>query len=222
MKLDRKAGYVIFDMDGVLLDTEPMYSKATNQIASRYGKEFTWDVKAQTLGRDFLIGAKHIVDGLGLPLTPLQFLKERSKILAEWYPDSNPIHGAQEFTAFLSAQGIPMGVATSSPLHHFQMKTEKKHSEWFKQFSTIVTGDDPNIKNLKPAPDIFLLAAERMKAKPQDCVVFEDAPAGVEAALAAGMQVVALPDDEMDRNLVQDATLIIDGYRDILEMDIWH
>lgn len=222
MKLDRKVNHVIFDMDGVLLDTEPMYSKATNQIASRYGKEFTWEVKAQTLGRDFLIGAKYIVEGLSLPLTPLQFLKERSEILAEWYPDSNPISGAQEFTAFLSTHGISMGVATSSPLHHFQMKTEKKHSQWFKQFSTIVTGDDPKIKNLKPAPDIFLLAAERMKAKPQDCVVFEDAPAGVEAALAAGMQVVALPDDEMDRNLVQNATLIIDGYRDILEMDIWH
>ncbi len=139
----------------------------------------------------------------------------------QWYQETSEIDGAQEFTHFLDRKGIAMGVATSSPFHHLQMKTAKRHSEWFKIFKTIVAGDDPQLEKLKPSPDIFLLAAERMKVAPQDCVVFEDAPAGVEAALAAGMQVVALPDKELDRTQIKGADLIIDNYHEIQQMDIW-
>ncbi|BHH83469.1 HAD-IA family hydrolase [Desulforhopalus sp. 52FAK] len=221
MRLGRDARCVIFDMDGVLLNTEPMYDRATNKIASRFDRQLTWEVKAQTLGRDYWEGANIIVDGLGLPISAKQFFDERAEILNDWYPDTEPVKGAPEFTRFLGEKGIPMGVATSSPFNHFNMKTSKKHTEWFNTFRTIVTGDDPQVKKLKPAPDIFLAAAERMEAAPEDCVVFEDAPAGVEAALAAGMQVIALPDKEMDRNMVKSATLIINSYSEIQQMDIW-
>ena len=110
-------------------------------------------------------------------------------------------------------------MATSSERHLFDLKTQR-HVEWFAIFRAVVTGDDPRVKAGKPAPDIFQRAAEDLGVEPADCLVFEDAPAGVAAALAAGMQVVALPDPGMDRSRYRDATLVIASFDDVSPEDL--
>lgn len=80
----------------------------------------------------------------------------------------------------------------------------------------MVIGDDPAIKHGKPAPDIFLVAAERLKATPSKCLVFEDSPAGAEAALAAGMSVVVVPDPNMNHEAYPRASQIL---RNLNEFD---
>jgi pseudouridine-5'-monophosphatase len=78
----------------------------------------------------------------------------------------------------------------------------------------VVTGDDPRVKRGKPAPDIFLAAAARLAAEPASCLVFEDAPSGTGAALAAGMAVVAVPDPNMDRSRYADCHEVLDSLAD--------
>jgi pseudouridine-5'-monophosphatase len=120
------------------------------------------------------------------------------------------VTGAERLVRELVARAIPIAVATSSDRHLFELKT-KPHG-WFDCFGVVVCGDDPRVTAKKPAPDIFLAAASDLGAEPAQCVVVEDSPAGVEAALAAGMRVVAMPDPAMDLALYRDAHHVICDY----------
>ena len=116
--------------------------------------------------------------------------------------------GARRLTDHLAGHGVPQGVASSSHRRDFDLKMTE-HRDWFACFQCVALGDDPAVKKGKPAPDIFLVAAERMKARPENCLVFEDAPSGVEAARAAGMPVVAVPNPAMDAAAFGDASQIL-------------
>lgn len=190
---------VLFDLDGVLLDTEPLYTRATEAVIGRFGKRYGWDLKRHTMGRDARVSARFILETLGIPLTPDEFLRERAPILDALLADSPVFPGVEELVRELLEHGVPIAVATSSDRRLFELKT-RPHA-FFGSFPVIVCGDDPRVTAKKPAPDIFLAAAKDLGVTPAECVVLEDSPAGVEAALAAAMRVVALPDPAMDRSL---------------------
>ena len=204
----RSITHVILDMDGLLLDTEPFYTEAHRTLASRYGKVFDWSVKSKMIGLPARTSARAMIEALDLPLSVSEYLEMRAPILEKLFPRAKPMPGAVRLTNHFRKCGIPQAVATSSTTHHFRLKTTH-HPEWFKIFEFVITGDDPAVGRGKPSPDIFLLAAERLNASPGGCLVFEDSPAGIEAAFAAGMNSVAVPDPNMPDDRYPKADQII-------------
>ncbi|KAI8476765.1 MAG: HAD-like domain-containing protein [Monoraphidium minutum] len=205
--------HVIFDMDGLLLDTETAYTVAQKEILGKYGVEFTWELKAKMMGKKALDAARVMVEDTGLAgqLDPEDFLRQREAILDRLFPEAPLMPGADRLLRHLHANSVPMAVATSSHARHFEIKTQR-HRELFGLFDHILTGD--MVANGKPAPDIFLQAAAGFKGgrgpeSPARCLVFEDAPVGVQAAVAAGMPVVLVPDPNLDSSEVRGAAAII-------------
>jgi pseudouridine-5'-monophosphatase len=213
------ATHVIFDMDGVLLDTERFYTEVTQAIVGRWGKVFDWSIKGDMIGRSARDSAAYLVETLGLPISADDYLREREAALEVLMPTAGPMPGAVELTCALAARGVVQAVATSSGRRLFDLKTAR-HREWFRVFAAVIVGDDPRLTRSKPAPDIFLLAAEDLAAPPAACVVIEDSPAGVEAAHAAGMRVIAVPDPGMDRARFASADLVIASLAELAPDDL--
>ena len=214
MKLSRRPRYAIFDLDGVLLDTEPLYTEATAAVAARFGKVYDWSVKRDCIGRGTLEAARIIVDALALPLTPEALVHERDAHLTALVARAPAMRGAEAFTRALAARGVPLAIATSTEAPLFAVKAAR-HRDWLGIFGAAVCGDDPRVARSKPAPDIFLAAAQDLGAPPESCLVFEDSPFGVEAARAAGMQVIALPDPAMDRARYARASAVVAGFAEL-------
>ncbi|MFK8186156.1 MAG: HAD-IA family hydrolase [Phormidesmis sp.] len=203
-----KITHLIFDFDGLLLDTEPIYCRVNEIIARRYGKEFTTEIHRKIMGRQAVDCAQILVKELELPLTPEEHLQARNELIFDMLPEALPMPGARALTQRFYELGVPMAIATSSAEVTFKLKV-KRYADWLDTFSTIVLGSDPAVKNSKPAPDSFLVAAQRLKADPASCLVFEDSPAGVNAGKSAGMSVVAVPAAHMQKELYSAADEVL-------------
>lgn len=209
-KLARPASHAIFDLDGVLLDTESLYTRATQIIVEKYGRRYDWSIKADIIGRGSSEAARRLVEALELPIAPEEYLRRRRPLLEAMFKEAPEAPGAERFVRRLHARSVAMAVATSSERAHFEVKVAR-HA-WFELFASVVCSDDGRAARPKPAPDLFLVAAEDLGAPPEHCVVFEDSPSGVAAARAAGMQVVALPDPAIDPARLADADLVVTGF----------
>lgn len=194
-------------MDGLLIDSEDLYSLCTNRILAKYGRpDLPWSIKAQLQGRPGPQAGEIFHKWAQLPITPEQYIAENSAVQRELFPSTKPLPGVLDLLAGLKKRGVHCALATSSNSTNFEIKS--KHLphlfDYFDEEHKIL-GDDPRIPHGrgKPAPDIYLLALavlnKTLKARgepeiqPEECLVFEDSVPGVEAGRRAGMQVVWCP-----------------------------
>lgn len=184
--------HVIFDLDGTLLDTEELYTTATQHVVGQHGKVFSLELKRLCMGGDAHRGAELVIKALALPLTPREYLKQRDREILRLVDQARPMQGAESLMRRLFERGIPMALATSGD----RAITEEKlaRHEFLRMVSCIVCGDDARLEQPKPAPDIYLLAAAELAAEPECCAAIEDSALGVESASLAGMRTIALVD----------------------------
>jgi len=180
---------VIFDMDGVLTDSEPVINAAAVAGLREFGVEASPEefVPFVGMGEDRYIGGVAELHG---KTYVLEMKKRVYEIYLEILPGMiKPFPGVHELLATLRARGVTLAVASSADRVKVEanLKSIGVDLAWF---AALVVGEDVELK--KPAPDIYLHAAERISAAPQDCCVIEDAISGVQAAKAAGMRCVAV------------------------------
>ena len=181
---------VIFDKDGTLHDTEKVYLQAWKAAAAEFGvpdmEATVRDCTGTTIPWIAEYWAKKYPD---IPFE--DYLPRRQHYYFEILEQGVPVmDSAHEVLAYLKTHGYKVGMATSTPWD--TVKDHLARTDMAKYFDAIVTGD--MIENGKPAPDIYLLAAERLGVDPADCVGVEDSPNGVRSIHAAGMRPVMIPD----------------------------
>jgi len=211
-----RPGAVIFDLDGTLLDTEPLYTQATQRIVGPFGKTFDLALKRRIMGGDARVGAATVIEALSLPIDIDEYLARRESLLRESFAVAPEIPGAGDFLNFLAEKGIPLGLATSS--NQALSKLKLSGHAWRSVVGHKVYGDDPRLQNSKPAPDIFQICAETMAVEPDLCIAFEDSRNGVTAALAADMQVVAIDSPYVEPGDLATATLVIKSYAEVQKL----
>ena len=193
---------VIFDMDGVLLDTEPLYTIAYNQVMAPWGVTLDEATKREIMGRPPSVSIPHVINKYNLRLSVEEFVERRKPVMDQLLNHVPEIPGAEALVRRLKRRHLPIAVATSTFSGLFEQKT-REHA-WFSLFDVVVKGDDPEIKRPKPAPDIFCLAAERLGVEIQKCGILEDSPAGLQAAYASGATVFPITHQQSIRELLDE------------------
>ncbi|XP_022224084.1 probable pseudouridine-5'-phosphatase isoform X2 [Drosophila obscura] len=215
-KVLRNVTHCIFDMDGLLLDTEKVYEAVYKQIAASFGQPFPLATRFRVMGTTEQRSAEIVISECQLPISLNDFLKRYTDMCHERLDNVPLLEGAARLLRHLHANKVPFCLATSSGADMVELKSTH-HKELFELFHHKVCGStDAEVKNGKPAPDIFLVAAGRFgdTPDPTKCLVFEDSPNGVTAGESAGMQVVMVPDARLSEDRCSHATQVLRSLED--------
>ena len=185
---------IFWDRDGTLIDTEPLWGEATYALSEELGRRITPEVRELTVGGSFDNTLRILAEYAGLSLVDVNvnhyrtFMFNRMEQLLEGGIDLNP--GVGGVLESLAAAGTPMYVTTNTE----RVLADRCIDAMGRHFFTdSITGDE--VANPKPAPDMYLEAARRASADPEECLVFEDSWAGMTAAVDAGCVVLGLAEN---------------------------
>ena len=187
-----KISAVIFDMDGLMFETESLFAIAQSDIAKRYGKVFTLEIQNKMMGRKPLDAIKVMLEELEIDEDAEKIAKERDDAYRELIKvRSQPMTGLFDFLDLLDKNGIRKAIASGS--HHEWINTLLSQTNIKHRFEVIVSGQDVQVA--KPDPEIYTKTVKMLELLPSQCLVLEDAVNGIRAAKAAGCCAVAVPND---------------------------
>jgi len=181
---------VIFDLDGLMADSEPLSWWAWEQVLACYGHKLDAHIFRSVQGLRVADYEALICARFSLPISPEEAQAMRERLVLEAIPTrlrARP--GLYQLLDELEARGLPLGIATSSSLEYARLSIQTLGIG--ERFQALATGDE--VAKGKPAPDLYLIAAERLGVSPTRCLALDDSPQGIEAAIAAGMLPVAVP-----------------------------
>lgn len=186
----RMPAAVIFDNDGLTLDTEQAWTRAEARLFERYDVPFTMDHKRELLGTSAQVAAAKLERMLGQAGAGASLHAAMVELaLEEVSQGAPPMPGATALLAALRGAGTPVALASNSP--RVMLDRALAASGIAAAFDAVVCADD--VAAPKPAPDVYLAAAAALEADPRACVALEDSRTGVAAGLAAGMFVIGVP-----------------------------
>lgn len=212
MSLPRPVKAVVFDMDGLLFDTERLYEKAFISAARELGHEADHDTFCLLIGAPWATGRRILLERYGVDFRVDELTGVWMRHFRQLIEVDLPLKaGALELLALLDEIGLPRAIATSSShrtvQHHLAMH---KLAERF--HAVVAEGD---YANGKPSPDPFLLAAARLKTDPTHCLALEDSHHGIRAAHAAGMMAVMVPDLLQPTDEIRALCRVVESLHDV-------
>ena len=202
---------VVFDMDGLLLETEVLWQRAESRLFERHGAEFTFEDKLSVMGTSAAFTGEFFARRLGHAADrAASLIREVSDLMLDELQaqvDARP--GAVELVKRLQGR-VRLGLASNSP--RFLVDAALKSAGFSETFDAVVSSDD--VARPKPAPDLYLLACERLGVAPIDALALEDTTSGIAAAKAAGMACIAVP--QFAQTDVTGADRVIDSLEELL------
>jgi len=195
----------IFDLDGLMIESERIHFDAMETLLARYSKKPVQEWFKDMIGMDNMECAEFVIAQTSLPISSVQFNELVYEIINERSPGIfTPKHGLLSLINDLVARDIKLGVASNSRSDY--VTTALATMKVIDKFECILTSDD--VKNAKPAPDMYLAAAQCLGVPPQNCMGVEDSPHGMKAALNAGMSCVVVPNSSLKEADFPGATYI--------------
>lgn len=194
---------IIFDMDGVIFDTEMIYLKVWSEVFEKYRYKMTKEIYASVLGTGRENVKKVFVNHFGSDLPIDDMYIEKDDNLAKEIEKGVPLKsGVYEILEYLKENNFKIALATSATSKRAFKQLKQANIENF--FNAIVCRDE--VRETKPNPDIFLKAADKLMVKPEQCIVIEDSSAGIEAAFNAGMLPIHVVDlKEADEKILSNS-----------------
>jgi HAD superfamily hydrolase (TIGR01509 family) len=182
---------VVFDLDGVLADSEPWWNQIDAKLLAEYGARYHGEHHREVLGVSYRLAIEFYKKAFGITASIEAMVKRRGQIATEFFADKVGLFpGTKGVLQQLRGLNLRLAVATSSVGASARPFLDRHQITTF--FDVIVTGDE--VERGKPAPDIYLAVAKKLNATASDCLVVEDALSGIAAAKVAKMRVVAIPD----------------------------
>jgi HAD superfamily hydrolase (TIGR01509 family) len=204
---------VVFDLDGVLLDSEEIWDRAREELARERGGRWHDQAQRDMMGMSSTEWSRYMADVIGLPEPPDEINREVVRRLTELYREQLPaIPGAREAVERL-AERWPLGLASSSNRELIDLVLELLGVEHL--FTATVSSEE--VARGKPAPDVYLEAARRLGVDPSRAAAVEDSHNGILSAKAAGMRVIAIPNAHFppDEDALREADVVLDSLAEL-------
>jgi len=203
---------VIFDMDGVIFDSEGLYREACISLVQRYGGTVTEDLFERQMGLKMDESQRVAVEVSGANISPEEFGRNYEKeFLKKANSALKTIPGVEKLLEFLKGK-VSMAIASSTKIAIIKSFLEMFSFEEY--FDTVVGGDQ--VINSKPSPEIYLKAARLLGVQPEECLVIEDSPAGIISATRAGMRVFAIRHDHNSHLDLSTAEKLFHDHNEVL------
>jgi HAD superfamily hydrolase (TIGR01509 family) len=183
---------VVFDMDGVLIDSEPVWERVRRRFVADHGGRWAADAQDRLMGMSTAEWSAYLASDLGVGLTPRQVAAQVVAAMAAEYSEHLPLLPGAIGAVRTLAERWPLAVASSSP--RSLIETVLATAGLGSAFAAFVSSEE--VARGKPAPDVYLAAAERLSVAPEACAAVEDSSNGLRAAVAAGLTVIAIPRPE--------------------------
>ncbi|MEO1289526.1 MAG: HAD family phosphatase [Chloroflexota bacterium] len=195
---------IIFDMDGTLVDSEVIWDIAEREMFADMGHEYNDAVREQVIGLRLDEFFEKLIDIYDLERTVDDLQAELIERMLKKIPEMvEQKQGAQALIEWVASQdNMPYCIASSSPMSIIKATVEAQN--WTTLIPHLFTADD--VEKGKPAPDVYLYAAEKLGVAPEDCVAIEDSPNGARSAVAAGMTCYVVPDSHSSPEKFADIT----------------